>query len=178
MLGAWMFSGAWCLALGASLNVEIVPQFNGAPLGFDALKYQTAAGQKISVSRLDFLASQIALHRADGVWIGQTNWFAFISARDGKNNFTLENIPAGNYDAVRFQIGLPPEINHGNVAQWPAGHALNPDVNRLYWGWSREYVFLALEGSWQTRRQRGGFSYHLATDRAADGDRIASRDLI
>jgi cytochrome c peroxidase len=149
----------------ADLRVEFVPQFNNAPLAFDALKNQTAAGQKISVTRLDFLASEIALRRADGIWIGKTNWFAYISARDGKTNFTLEDIPAGNYNAVRFQIGLPPEINHGDAAQWPANHPLNPDVNHLYWGWSREYVFLALEGGWQNDSKQSGFSYHLATDR-------------
>jgi cytochrome c peroxidase len=38
-------------------------------------------------------------------------------------------------------------------------------VNRLYWGWSREYVFFALEGGWQNGGSRSGFSYHLATDR-------------
>ena len=133
----------------SDLRVEFLPQFNNAPLIFDALKNQISSGQKISVTRLDFLASEIALRRADEIWIGQTNWFAYISARDGKTNFILENIPPGNYDAIRFQIGLPPEINHGDIAQWPASHPLNPDVNHLYWGWSREYVFLALEGGWQ-----------------------------
>jgi cytochrome c peroxidase len=149
----------------ADLRINFIPQFNGAPLAFDALKYQTTAGQKISVSRLDYLASEIALRRADGLWIGQTNWFVYISARDGKTNFTLENIPAGSYDRVRFHIGLPPQINHADAAQWPAGHPLNPDVNRLYWGWSREYVFLALEGGWQNVGSESGFSFHLATDR-------------
>jgi hypothetical protein len=104
----------------ADLRVDFLPQFNGAPLAFDALKNQTAAGQKISVTRLDFLASDISLRRDDGTWLEQKNWFAYISARDGKTNFTLENIPAGNYNAIRFQIGLPPEINHGDAAQWPA----------------------------------------------------------
>ena len=149
----------------ADLRVAFVPRFNGTPLTFDALTYQTAAGQKISVTRLDFLASEIALRRADGVWIGQKNWFAYFSARDGKTNFTLENIPAGNYDRVRFRIGLEPAVNHGDAAQWPAGHPLNPDVNHLYWGWSRQYVFLALEGGWQNGGSESGFSYHLATDR-------------
>jgi cytochrome c peroxidase len=161
----------------ADLRVEFLSQFNGTSLAFDALKNQTSSGQKISVTRLDFLASGIALRRADGIWIGQTNWFAFIGARDGKTNFTLENIPAGNYNVVRFQIGLPPRINHGDAAQWPAEHPLNPDVNKLYWGWSREYVFLALEGQWSApvsgavRRVPAsntddlrGFSYHIATD--------------
>jgi cytochrome c peroxidase len=149
----------------ADLRVDFVPQFNGAPLAFDALKNQTAAGQKISVTRLDFLASGISLRRDDGTWIEQKNYFALISARDGKTNFTLENIPAGNYNAIRFQIGLPPEINHGDIAQWPANHPLNPDVNHLYWGWSKEYVFLALEGGWQNGGKQSGFSYHIATDR-------------
>jgi cytochrome c peroxidase len=149
----------------ADLRVDFLPQFNGAPLAFDVLRNQTATGQKISVTRLDFLASDISLRRDDGTWLEQKNWFAFISARDGKTNFTLENIPAGNYNAIRFQIGLPPEINHGDAAQWPANHPLNPDVNHLYWGWSKEYVFLALEGGWQNGGKESGFSYHIATDR-------------
>jgi cytochrome c peroxidase len=149
----------------ADLRLEFVPRFNHAPLVFDALTNQTAAGQNISVTRLDFLASDIALRRADGIWIQQKNWFAYISAREGRTNVILENIPPGNYDRVRFHIGLEPEINHGNAAQWPAGHPLNPDVDGLYWGWSREYVFLALEGGWQNGGKLGGFSYHLATDR-------------
>ena len=161
-----LFATAMALpAFAADLRVDFLPQFNGAPLTFDALKYQTAAGQKISVSRLDLLASEIALRRADGIWLGQTNWFAYISTRDGKTSFSLEHIPPGNYDRVRFQIGLPPQINHADAAQWPAGHALNPDVNHLYWGWSREYVFLALEGGWQNSGSESGFSFHLATDR-------------
>jgi cytochrome c peroxidase len=174
-----LFTTAIALCTNAAdLQVNFAPQFNGAPLAFDALKNQTVAGQEISVTRLDFLASEIALRRADGIWIGKTNWFAYISARDGKTNFLLENIPAGNYDAIRFQIGLPPQINHGDSTQWPANHPLNPDVNHLYWGWSREYVFLALEGIWSApvsgavRRvpvsnmnDLRGFSYHLATDR-------------
>jgi len=149
----------------ADLRVDFLPQFNGTPLAFDALRNQTAAGQKISVTRLDFLASDISLRRDDGTWLEQKNWFTNISARDGKTNFILENIPPGNYNAIRFQIGLPREINHGDIAQWPANHPLNPDANHLYWGWSKEYVFLALEGGWQNGGKQSGFSYHIATDR-------------
>ncbi len=152
---------------GASdLNVDFISQFDGAPVAFDAIKYQTAAGQKISVTRLDFLASDIALRRDDGTWIGQTNWFAYIGTREGKTSFILPGIPAAGYDRVRFHIGLEPSVNRRDAAQWPAEHPLNPDVNHLYWGWSREYVFLALEGGWLNGGELGGYSYHLATDRS------------
>ena len=149
----------------ADLRVDFVPQFNGAPLVFDSLVNQTAASQKISVTRMDFLLSDFALRRADGAWIERQNGFAFVGPREGRTNFTLEDIPAGHYDRFRFHVGLAPAVNHGDAAQWPAGHPLNPGVDHLYWGWSKEYVFLALEGDWQDGGRRSGFSYHLATDR-------------
>src|SRR5438445_66231 len=95
-----------------TLRVEFLPQFNGAPLAFDALTNQISSGQTISVTRLDFLVSNFALRETNGIWIEKKNFFAFICGRDGITNFTLENIPVGNYNAIRFHIGLPPQINH------------------------------------------------------------------
>src|SRR5262249_43785219 len=120
-------------AVAADLRVDFAPQFNGKPLSFDALTNSIPSGQKISVTRLDFLVSDFALRETNGIWIEKKDFFGFVGARDGKTNLLLENIPTGNYDAIRFQIGLPPEINHGDVAQWPMNHPLNPDVDGLYW---------------------------------------------
>ncbi len=166
-------AAAVSISAAADLRVAIVPQFNGAPLVFDTLTNQIASGQTISVTRLDFLLSDFALRRADGTWIGQKKWFAFISTRNGRNGFTLQNVPPGNYDHIRFHIGLDPQINHSDIALWPAGHPLNPDLNDLYWGWSHEYIFLAFEGRWFSGGSgkhagtpvESGFSYHIATDR-------------
>ena len=152
-------------AAAAELRVDFIPQFNGAPLVFDALSNRIVDRQNISITRLDFLVSDLALRRPDGIWIERKNAFAFIGARDGKTSFTLENVPVGSYDRIRLHLGLEPAVNHGGIRQWPAGHPLNPDVNRLYWGWSHEYIFLALEGGWQIAGRQGGFTYHLATDR-------------
>ncbi len=151
-------------ANAASLEIKILPRFNNAPLVFDSLTNQTAAGQKISVTRLDFLMSGIALRRTGGTWFIPSNQLAYISAREGRTSFKLDDLPAGNFDRIRFQIGLPPNINHADTAQWPAGHPLNTEVNHLYWSWSHEYIFLAFEGAWQNGAQQSGFSYHLATD--------------
>ena len=83
-------------------------------------------------------------------------------------------VPAGDYTQLEFQIGLPPEVNHADIARWPATHPLNPLVNGLHWSWQGGYVFAALEGRWsdvaaaRATPGRGedprGFSYHLATD--------------
>ncbi|MST94995.1 MAG: cytochrome C peroxidase [Pedosphaera sp.] len=156
-----------CLgASAAHLAVEIQPRFRSAPLVFDAATNTTAAGQKISVTRLDFLLSNIALRRADGSWLSPPDWFAFLSAREGRTSFRLEGIPAGRYDRLRFNIGVPEKENHANPGGLPATHPLNPNVNGLHWSWQGGYVFLAIEGDWLKPDGRpSGYSYHVATDR-------------
>lgn len=159
------FAAAFSFAAAAAdLRVEFLPRFNGAPLEFDSLTNKTATGQRVSVTRLDFLVSKFGLHQTNGDWLEPNDFYAFINAREGKTSFTVDNAPAGTYDRLRFQIGLSPEINHRDNAQWPANHALNPDVNHLYWSWSKEYIFLAFEGGWQNGAKQSGFSFHLATD--------------
>jgi cytochrome c peroxidase len=149
----------------ATLRVNIAPHFSGEPLAFDALTNLTAAGQRVSVTRLDFLISNFALRRTDGTWLSLTNWAEFISGREGRTSFELNHLPAATYDRVRFHVGVPPEINHRSPAQVPANHALNPSVNGLHWGWQGGYVFLALEGSWRgPNGSASGYSYHVATD--------------
>lgn len=152
---------------GHRLVVAIEPRFANTPLTFDTLTNTTAAGQQVSVSRLDFLLSNIALRRAEGgAWLGLTNWFAYLSPREGRASFELNNIPAATYDRVRFQVGVPAQVNHADPAQYAAEHALNPNLNGLHWNWQGGYVFLAIEGRWrQENGEESGYSYHVATDR-------------
>ena len=158
--------GAWCFTLEAStLRVVITPVFDSASLAFDSLTNTTAGGQQISVTRMDYLVSNLALHRTDGEWLSLTNWAEFIGGRDGRTSFELNNVPAAKYDRIKFHVGLPPEMNHRNPAKVPANHPLNPTVNGLHWGWQGGYVFLALEGDWRDRHGApNGYSYHIASD--------------
>ena len=152
-------------ALAGDLPVQFAPRFAGEPLVFDSLTHTNAAGQRLSVTRLDFLLSDFALRRPDGSWLTTTNWFAVIKARDGRTNFEVPAIPTAQYDRVRFHVGLAPDVNHVDPANYPAGHPLNPDVNGLYWGWAGGFVFFALEGAWLAPDGKpGGYSWHLAND--------------
>lgn len=60
-------------------------------------------------------------------------------------NFTVRGqAPAGvgGYAGVRFVVGVPPELNHGNQATAPA--PLN--LSGLFWTWEDGYKFLRTEG--------------------------------
>jgi cytochrome c peroxidase len=161
------------------LEIEIVPRFGAVPLTFDVITNRTIAGQRISVTRLDFLVSDFALQRANGSWFESKNSVAYVSGRDGRTSFRLSEIPKGAYERIRFHVGLPAEINHRDPTQFPADHPLNPQLNGLHWGWAGGYVFLALEGNWfDAAGRQSGFSYHIATDRCLmTVELLASLDL-
>jgi len=175
-----VIAGAFCCAINApaaGLQVEILPRFNGAPLIFDSVANRTSAGQLISVTRLDFLVSNFALKREDGSWLGLINWQAYVNTREGRTSFALPPIPSGRYEVVPFLVGLTPELNHADAAQYPAEHPLNPNLDGLHWGWQGGYVFMALEGRWvdggaqkllpevgSAEAIERGYSFHIAND--------------
>lgn len=112
------------------------------------------------ITRMDFLISEISLKPVGGDWVTGEDWFAWISAGEPRLTANTEGSPAGEFERMRFRVGLKPEIDKGDTAQWPPGHALHPDVNHMHWGWRSGYVHMAIEG-W---RNGSAFSYHLAGD--------------
>lgn len=152
-------------AHAVTLQVALEPSWEGAPLRLGELALTNAAGNVLSVTRLDCLLSEFALVSVDGCAVSLTNQFAYLSAGLGRTRFVLSNAPAGRFTALRFRVGLAPEVNHRDPATVAPEHPLNPSVNGLHWSWSGGYVFLALEGNWRRADGKlGGYSYHLATD--------------
>jgi cytochrome c peroxidase len=110
------------------------------------------------ISRFDFLLSEISLQRKTGEWLAGEDWFAFISAGEGRLTAETQGSPTGEFQAIRFRVGLEEKTDLGDPAQWPAGHPLHPDINHLHWSWQGGYVHLAVEG----KSGKQPFSYHLA----------------
>jgi cytochrome c peroxidase len=153
------------VARAATLQVEVRPTFNGEPLLLDSLRYQNAAGETLSISRLSYLLSGFGLERADGSYVELPGAVAWLDAAQHRTAIRLTDVPAGSFRAVRFQVGPDAQTNAGDPAKWPASHPLNANLNNLYWGWQGGYIFLALEGHFRgTDAAIGGYAMHLARD--------------
>lgn len=126
----------------------------------------TASGQRLRVTRVSAFLSGFVLKRRDGAEIRLEGQFGLLDAEIGRLAVDLRGVPDGEYSGLAFEVGLPPEINVGEPGRWPAGHPLNPLVNRLHWSWQGGYVFAALEGRWRAApgNSERGFLYHVATD--------------
>ena len=129
------------------------------------LRYTTSAGETFSITRASYLLSEFALQRNDGSWLKLSNSIAWFDFDQNRNSMRLDQIMPGEFRAVRFTVGLNTNLNHADIAQFPASHPLNPNLNGLHWSWQGGYIFLALEGLWRNANgELDGWAYHLARD--------------
>ena len=119
--------------------------------------------------RLDNLQLYIApvAFRSNGEWVeGADVSLIDFSVHAQHIESTLE---AGTYDAVRFGMGLPPEINTDiDPASYPNSHPLSVIGSAgMFWTWSSGYIFVKYEGKFAletgTQLLEPG-SYHCGTD--------------
>jgi cytochrome c peroxidase len=149
----------------ARLEVSIDPVFNGEPLRLDSLRYQTAADETLSVTRLSYLLTGVALQRQDGLWVEFPKSRAWMDLAARRNVLKVEDVAEGSYQALRFHIGPDATANAADVSKIPAEDPLNPNLNGLHWSWQGGYIFMAIEGHYRTgKADPKGFAYHLARD--------------
>ncbi|HEX4086116.1 MAG TPA: MbnP family protein [Chthoniobacteraceae bacterium] len=159
--------GAVLTAHGTTLDVTVRHVFDGSPLLLDSLRYENAAGETLSVTRLSYLLSGFALEREEGGWVELPGQVAWLDAEAHRVDARLAAVPAGKYRAVGFDVGLAPEQNDNtDLSKLAPDNPLNPNVNGLHWSWQGGYIFLALEGHYRDAAQViRGYALHLARDK-------------
>ncbi|MEI6084800.1 MAG: MbnP family protein [Verrucomicrobiota bacterium] len=137
-------------AHAGTVQIAVAPRAGtDDPLLLDSLRYP------YSVTRLSYLLSHFALQSETG-WTELPDQYAWLDAATRRNTFTLHDVPAGNFHALRFIVGVTAT---NDPTTYPPDHPLNPNLNGLHWNWQGGYIFCAVEG----RTQAGdGYSFHIA----------------
>src|SRR5271155_4975535 len=94
------------LAHAATLQIQITPKVSGVNLQPASFRYQTSAGETFSITRVSYLVSDFALQRTDGSWLEITSSVAWMDFDQNRNSIWLEQIPPGEFQSVRFSVGL------------------------------------------------------------------------
>jgi cytochrome c peroxidase len=163
--GAFVLGTLFLSADAATLQIELAPMYSGEEIQANSLRYRNSAGESFSITRVSYLVSDFALQRHDGSWLEISNSIAWLDLEQNRRSLRLENLPPDGFRSLRFSVGLNPSLNHADIAQFPAGHPLNPNLNGLHWSWQGGYIFLALEGLWRNGAGAlDGWAYHLARD--------------
>ena len=159
-IALWVHPGS-----GATLEIAMRHTFNGDPLLLDSLRYQNAAGETVSFTRMSYLLSGFAIEREDGTWLEVPDQHAWMDAAKRRTSLRLDGIAGGKYRALRFHIGPDATANASDPAKLAADHPLNANLNGLHWSWQGGYIFLAIEGHFRAgASELKGYAHHLARD--------------
>lgn len=117
----------------------------------------SAEGQVHHFSELKYVISNIRLIKADGTEIpynindmdkGAT---VVNQAKTATLDYTLSNIPSGEYKQIKFGLGVKPELNTLDQAKFPKFYAeAGANDTRMMWEWGTGYRFTKLEGFYDT----------------------------
>lgn len=163
---AWLLPWAALLCLGAGrarvdetyLDIRIRPSFGRRTLVLDDSSYQTAQGDRVTVSRFRFYLTRVRLLRADGTRYPVPDGSYLIDAEDTASLHLRVRLPAGT--EVRAAEGLI-GVDSATHAAGAGGGAL--DASRgMYWAWHSGYIHAKLEGTCASCPTRGHrYELHL-----------------
>jgi len=166
-LGTLMALGA--LALGCGDDGSATQEQQDVAVSFAAVvgeepfvcgdTYENLGANDTSLALSDFrfYVQEVELKNAAGAWVTlqleensfQNSGVALLDFEDGcgelgtpeLNESVRGTVPAGDYDGLRFKMGVPFEINHVNSATAPS--PLN--LTSLFWNWQGGYKFLRID---------------------------------
>ena len=147
----------------APLTLNVTLMMDGEPLDWDA-SYTNAAGQDFTINLLKFYVSNVALVNADGSEVALEGLeLASFEPGDATTDATFMTLeaPEGSYSGIRFDIGVPRDLNHLDATLQDA--PLGVDAG-MYWAWNPGYIFYRLEGQTEVAGATQPWLLHMGTD--------------
>lgn len=142
-----------------TIELSIVAEMNGKPIDFGIERYMNSQGQFLRFTDFVFYLSDLEFTDKDGAAIN----FSEVILHDLKNPKTYtQSMPIGRYEALNYKIGLTPEQNNGDPADYEATHPLST-IQQMHWGWASKYKFIKTEGKVDTEDLdilETSFAYH------------------
>jgi hypothetical protein len=155
-----------------SLEIQFQATYGDDPLVlFQAVEHPE--GYALIFSEISFYLSDLALIREDGSElilkdidrIRMTPDHLDAASAENGTPYLIEDVPSGNYQGIRFGIGVREDLNAMEPADFDIDHPLNQPGQ--YWtGWE-SYIFVRTEGKADTLDD-GIFEYDLALHTGGD----------
>lgn len=145
----------------ATVDFLFQTQAGGVNYGFSNY-FTNGDGIKIRLEVLQFYISNIRFVTDKNKEVDAADILLVKCDLSGEGLVSVK-VPAGNYKAIRFGIGVPAEMNEaGPDAYTEPDHPLGATQN-TYWGMNAMYRFIMVDGKYDLTGDgidEGGFSYH------------------
>lgn len=139
-----------------SVQVRIVPVFDGKPIELDSVSYAIRAKDSVKFSSLRFYISAVQLFQDSSLVKSEENSFHLVDITNPESMQFL--IPVTKeFNTLQFNLGLDSLVNVSGVR----GGVLDP-TQGMYWTWQSGYINFELTGvSPNCPEPRHAFDFHL-----------------
>lgn len=112
--------------------------------------YLNAMGETVNFSTFNYYVSNFVLVKSDGTeYIVPKDSCYFLCKQENADSrtFTISGIPAGDYNEVRFVIGVDSLKSVSDISE--RSGVLDPadGAAGMYWAWNSGYIFVKIEGT-------------------------------
>lgn len=113
----------------------------------DSGMYTNAAGEHFSIRLLQYFISNLQFIDVNGksYIVPQDSSYFLITTDDSASQSCLVHLPANEYKALSFIIGIDSLRSVSKIDQRKG--VLDPSATDMYWGWNSGYIFLKMEGT-------------------------------
>ncbi|MCL5247261.1 hypothetical protein M4I21_15670 [Cellulophaga sp. 20_2_10] len=138
------------------VTLEFDSSFAGNELILGAANAANTNGEALTVTRLNYIVSNIVLVDEDGMEYAYPKENSYFIISEDSNDaladntkIILEGVPAGEYQAVKFGIGVDKEKYDQGLSGagdfWDAASAYD-----MTWSWASGYKYVNFEGGYTT----------------------------
>jgi hypothetical protein len=181
MMGALVVAGTSSQAQNANVNfdLKVNVRVGDAPLELGK-SYKTPGGAEFTVDLLKFYTSNVQLVKADGSsltipGVSLTSWSSepaqtgslmqggqnIKAASSSGATFFKLSAPAGEYKGLRFEVGVPKDLNHRDASTMALPLGLE---SGMFWAWNPGYIFFRVEGKTVVDGKTQPWLLHMGTD--------------
>lgn len=167
-----VFFGIWTLVQtgyaqkAGDMEISFDHLFNGEQVVFDK-SYTNVHGEDVKFTTINYFISNISLQRRDGSFytIPQDSSYFIVrhTPEADLRKITLKDIPEGEYNGIRFVIGVDSLRNTMSIEHRTGNLDVAAGAKGMYWVWNSGYIFFKLEGTStaSTEKMKNRFTYHI-----------------
>lgn len=94
---------------------------------------------------------------------------SYVLYQAADDTFSFPEVPVGEYQGIKFYVGIDSTTNHANPATYEQTHPLSPKVPNMHWSWNTGYIFLRFDGEVDTSQPSDnildeGLAFHIGSD--------------
>lgn len=130
-------------AFAAPLSIQLTLTDGDNPFSYES-PIELKNGQKLDIEEIKLYVSNVALVKNDGTEVPiQGLNLAVLNKNTEHTDIFKGDAPIGNYRGLRFDIGVPRELNHKDATRAKSPLSIE---DGMFWAWNSGYIFLSLKG--------------------------------